>query len=273
MILDVSLAGLAVALVVVSGVFWFVERRWPALPPRPRPQGSLRTDLIYWFVTPIASRLAAIVAALVAAVLVAAFFGAPSGEGLQRFFERETMVNRQPLWLQTLELLLLLDLTSYWGHRWFHTDSFLWRFHAVHHSSRWVDWLSSVRVHPLNDLGMKLLQTVPMLVLGFDFSAVAIAVPVLTAYAILLHANVPWGLGPLRYVFVTPVFHRWHHTSQEEGLNKNFSGLFVWPDLVFGTFYLPKGRQPERFGLAGEAMPESFIGQTLWAFRRKRAQP
>lgn len=269
--LGVSFVSLALGLLALSGAFWVVERLWPALPPRRRPEGSTQTDILYWFLTPFASRIALVVAAVAAAVLIAAVAGRPEGHGLQGFFQRDTAVGRQPLWLQTIELVILLDLASYWGHRWFHRVRPLWGFHAVHHSSEWVDWLSSVRVHPVNELGMKLLQATPLLGLGFDFSAVSVAGPALTLYAILLHANVPWGFGPLRYVIATPVFHRWHHTTEEEGLDKNFSGAFVWPDMLFGTFYLPGGRQPERFGIQGRRPPRDFFGQLAWGLKSGKA--
>jgi sterol desaturase/sphingolipid hydroxylase (fatty acid hydroxylase superfamily) len=54
---------------------------------------------------------------------------------------------------------------------------------------------------------------------------------------ILLHANLPWTFGPLRNALASPAFHRWHHTWEAEGMDRNFSGLFPWIDLLFGTFY------------------------------------
>lgn len=264
--LGVSFVGLVVGLLALGAVFYGIERVWPAIPRRPRAPNALTTDILWWFVTPFMSRIAMAITLVVAAAIVAVAFGRPEGEGIRRFFERENAVSRLPLWAQSAIVVLWLDLAGYWGHRWFHRVKRLWRFHAVHHSSEWVDWLSSVRVHPVNELGMRLLQATPLLVCGFDFSAVAAAAPALTLYAIFIHANVPWGFGPLRYVIATPVFHRWHHTSQDEGLDKNFSGGLVWPDLVFKTLYLPKGRQPERFGLSGEHVPEDILRQMGYGF-------
>ena len=58
--------------------------------------------------------------------------------------------------------------------------------------------------------------------------------------------------------------------AQEEGLDKNFAGLLpVW-DLIFGTFYMPEGRVPTRFGVINEHVPEGFWKQLLWPFRRSR---
>jgi sterol desaturase/sphingolipid hydroxylase (fatty acid hydroxylase superfamily) len=87
---------------------------------------------------------------------------------------------------------------------------------------------------------------------------------------------VNWDFGPLRYVIATPVFHRWHHSKDREAWDKNFAGLFVFWDILFGTFYMPKGRYPENFGIP-EEFPKDFVGQLVHPFaralRRKEKQP
>ena len=98
--------------------------------------------------------------------------------------------------------------------------------------------------------------------------AVAGFAAVTTLYAIALHANLKWTYGPLRYVVASPAFHRWHHTCAEEGRDKNFAGFLpVW-DLLFGTFFMPKGRQPAMFGVA-EPVPGGLLGQLVYPFRRR----
>jgi len=87
---------------------------------------------------------------------------------------------------------------------------------------------------------------------------------------LFIHANVNWSFGPLRYVIATPLFHRWHHTSESEGLDKNFAGMLPIWDMLFGTFYMPKGKVPTEFGVYGEAIPEDFIGQMLYPFKRQK---
>lgn len=65
----------------------------------------------------------------------------------------------------------------------------------------------------------------------------------------------------------TPAFHRWHHATEEEGLDKNFAGLFPWIDMMFGTFHLPRGRRAEKFGVA-EEVPRDLLGQLAYPFTR-----
>jgi sterol desaturase/sphingolipid hydroxylase (fatty acid hydroxylase superfamily) len=165
-------------------------------------------------------------------------------------------------------MIVIGDFIAYWMHRWFH-GSRMWRFHAIHHCSRDLDWLSAVRLHPVNDWLSRWIQASALIVLGFSPIGVAAYVPFLTFYAIAIHANVSWGFGRLGWLIASPKFHRWHHTSESEGLDKNYAGLFPLFDLIFGTYYMPKDRLPEHFGLANEEIPQGFWGQMWYPFQRR----
>jgi hypothetical protein len=89
----------------------------------------------------------------------------------------------------------------------------------------------------------------------------------------MVHANLNWTFGPLRYFFASPVFHRWHHTMLEEGRDKNFASTFPLLDVLFDTFYMPAGKLPEEFGTGAPDFPEHFWGQMIHPFRIKRKQP
>ena len=54
---------------------------------------------------------------------------------------------------------------------------------------------------------------------------------------------------------------------------RNFAGLFPWIDFLFGTFYMPRGVQPERFGVAGEHVPATLLGQLAYPFVKSVRQP
>jgi sterol desaturase/sphingolipid hydroxylase (fatty acid hydroxylase superfamily) len=264
-----GVGGLVVAFVVLALLFRVIEGICPAIRTQPRWRRDSRTDLVYWFFTALVTKPFTRIAIATAVVLLAWRAGVPlDRESVQAFVARQRTSALPPA-VQIIAILLIGDFIAYWTHRLFHARR-VWRFHAVHHGSTQVDWLSSVRLHPVNDLVAKTAQSLPLLLMGFDYTLLAAYVPFLTFYAIFLHANVPWTFGPLRYVVASPSFHRWHHTSQAEGLDKNFAGLLPFWDLVFGTFYMPKGRQPEAFGITGEAVPEGLVGQLLYPFRRAR---
>ena len=59
------------------------------------------------------------------------------------------------------------------------------------------------------------------------------------------------------------------HTTEAEGLDRNFAGMFPFIDLAFGTFYMPVGRVPERFGITGAPVPSGFLAQLVYPFRNK----
>jgi len=252
------MVALAASLIVLSTLFALLERAAASVPRQSIFRRERLTDFLWWFVTPTATKAMSSIAVVVAITML----GVATGFSPSYFRSQSTP-------LQILELLIAADLLGYGSHRMFHRGV-LWRFHAVHHSAKELDWLAAARVHPLNEVLSRLLQLVPLYLLGFRGEALAAAVPFLTFYAIFVHANLKWDFGPLRYVIASPTFHRWHHTSQEEGLDKNFAGLFPWIDLLFGTFYMPRGRQPEKFGVAGERVPEGIIGQLAYPFRVRR---
>jgi sterol desaturase/sphingolipid hydroxylase (fatty acid hydroxylase superfamily) len=261
------LLGLTIAFVALTLIFWVVEFFWPGVRAQRKLRRGFLTDTLYWFFTPLVTKSVSQVAVLVAL--------APTMLLLGRSLDRATIaaghgpVLALPKWLQAVVILVVGDFIAYWTHRWFHGRC-LWRFHAVHHSSQELDWLSSVRLHPVNELVSRLCQAVPFVALGFSPLVLAAYVPFLTFYSILIHANVSWSFGPLRYLAATPEFHRWHHTSEEEGLDKNFAGLLPMWDIAFGTFYMPRDKHPTQFGIRGDPVPDNFWGQMMYPFRRRR---
>lgn len=271
---DKTIVTVAISLLVVGAIFFVIER----LPGRARPQPVMRrgfwTDVIYWFATILLTKpFVRLMLIIPAGVLV---LTQVTTADLLRLHEYRGFgpLSRQPLWLQAIQIYLLVDLCAYWTHRLFHRGRW-WPFHAVHHSSEDLDWLGSLRVHPVNDLVNKLAQATPVLLLGYNPTVTLSTAPVLTFYAIFLHANLNWDFGPLRSVIATPVFHRWHHSRDQAAWDKNFAGLFPLWDILFGTYYMPRDRWPENFGIH-EPMPAGFFGQ-LWepfaAWRRKGPKP
>lgn len=262
--------GLVVAFVIASVVFGALERMWPSVRGQRLFRSGYKTDLLWWLWTPLVNQTVAFGAIVVVVIVMARFAGVPlDREHLRAWVQRETWVTRQPAGLQAIEALVWFDFVGYWSHRAFHQAELLWRFHAVHHSPTELDWLSSVRVHPVNEIGQRVVQAIPLVVVGYDPGVLAAYIPLLTVYAILLHANVNWDFGRLRYVLASPIYHRWHHTSEKEGLNRNYAGMFPWLDMLFGTMYFPRHRRPIAFGVAGERVPDNLLAQLAYPFRRK----
>jgi sterol desaturase/sphingolipid hydroxylase (fatty acid hydroxylase superfamily) len=257
---DVLLVALICGLLLPIVVIWPLERCFPVN----RDQQLWRTDswidVLYWLANPILRGILLLLA-FVPAILL--------GLNPQSWFAQGFgPLAQQPAWAQVVEVVLLGDLMSYWVHRWFH-GARLWKFHAVHHSSKQLDWLSTLRHHPVDDLALRAGEALPVVLLGFSPQAVAFYLPIMTFHAILSHANVKATFGPLGYLIVSPSFHRWHHTSQAEGMDRNFANLFTFWDVLFGTYYWPAEREAEAFGIHDATFPEtSFAGQLLYPFKR-----
>jgi sterol desaturase/sphingolipid hydroxylase (fatty acid hydroxylase superfamily) len=264
---------LLAALVMLGLVFGVAEKLWPAVKGQRRLRRGLLTDAAWWLLTPTLGKLFSglVIALLVVAVapLAGSSLTIDNLKGIEPY---QTWVGRRPLLLQIAAFVLLADFLGYWQHRAFHQVEKLWRIHAVHHSSTEVDWLSSVRVHPLNDALSGAAVAVPLLLFGFKPETVAAYLPFLHLYAILLHANLDWDFGPLRYVLASPAFHRWHHAADREALDKNFAGMLPLWDVVFGTIYLPRNARPERFGIHGDPLSGGILAQMLYPFRRGRLE-
>jgi sterol desaturase/sphingolipid hydroxylase (fatty acid hydroxylase superfamily) len=261
-----TLLSVTVGLLVLSLLFLVIERGFGTRRGKRWFRRGWLLDVGYWFLTPFVTKSITRLA-LILPLGALVWLGVANVESLRsREFVGFGPLSRQPLWLQIIQIYALSDLIGYWTHRLFHRGRW-WPFHAVHHSSEDLDWLSSVRVHPVNDLVSKLLQVTPLLLLGFNPFATLSAAPSFMLYAIMLHADVDWDFGPLRGVIASPVFHRWHHSRQREAWDKNFAGLFPIWDRLFGTYYMPRGRVPEDFGIM-EEMPRDIVGQLIRPFAR-----
>jgi sterol desaturase/sphingolipid hydroxylase (fatty acid hydroxylase superfamily) len=108
--------------------------------------------------------------------------------------------------------------------------------------------------------------------LGFAPIGLTVVLPILTLLAMLVHANLDWDWGPLRWLIASPRFHRWHHTDESEARDKNFAGLLPLWDILFGTYYMPCDRRPASFGTATPVRP-AFWASWFFPFRAQRARP
>jgi sterol desaturase/sphingolipid hydroxylase (fatty acid hydroxylase superfamily) len=176
-----------------------------------------------------------------------------------------------PFLPQLLLCVLVADLAQYWTHRAYHEVPFLWRFHAVHHSVKTMDWLAGSRQHMLELIFTRVCVLAPLYILGFSEAAMNGYILIVGFQAVFNHANVHLPWGPLKYVLVTPDFHHWHHASDDEAIDKNYAAHYAFLDYLFGTAVKSKNQFPERYGVVGDYMPEGFIKQQLFPFRGKKA--
>ena len=169
--------------------------------------------------------------------------------------------SRLPLPLQVLGLLLVADLFQYWLHRAMHELPALWAIHAVHHSADELDALAGSRVHLAETLLTRTVLASMFYLLGFTLPAILLFGALIAVQATLLHVRGRLSYGWLDRVIVSPKFHHWHHSSDREALDTNYAGTFAFLDRVFGSYHLPEGRWPVRYGVVKEVVPNSYWGQ------------
>jgi sterol desaturase/sphingolipid hydroxylase (fatty acid hydroxylase superfamily) len=224
---------------------------------------DLLTDVLFCFFVPALSSYARLAFLIVGAGLITALTGQGTIESY--LAGGHGLFAGWGFWPQLVAYVLLSDVMMYWTHRIFHDDK-LWRYHAVHHSSEHLDWISAFRFHPVNIIFHTVLVDVILLLAGIAPGVLVFLVPFQLFMSGLVHADVDWDFGPFRYVLASPVFHRWHHTDVARGGEKNFAPTFPFIDMVFGTFYMPKGVTPDGFGVDDPHYPKSFEKQLLYPF-------
>ena len=178
-------------------------------------------------------------------------------------------VTAWPLWLHFILLMLYWSFVSYWDHRLAHTWAWRWRFHAIHHTTKRMDWLVSTRLHPVDQAITRLVGFAPMLFVGIKVEAFLPFFAVAGIVALLNHSNIRWSMGPLNRVIATTHWHHWHHALEPQ--NKNFSNLIVIWDTIFGTYYCPKGEWPKEYGIT-EEIDENWFTHMAHPFRRNRTR-
>lgn len=170
--------------------------------------------------------------------------------------------------LQVFVLLSVNDFFRYWYHRWMHENEFMWRWHAVHHSSERLYWFNGTRSHPLEGLISNFLWAIPLAFVKAPVEIVFVTGLLGRTIGRFQHTNMDVILGPFDYIFSSPKNHRYHHSRKIEEGNSNYGGDVIFWDLLFGTFHMPKGQQPgDDIGIDQMPnYPKTFIGLMLAPF-------
>ena len=148
--------------------------------------------------------------------------------------------------------ILILDLWTYFWHRWNHRSPFLWRFHRTHHSDPRMDVTTASRFH-LGEMVISSVLRVPVIFLaGVQLHEIALYEIFMFSLVQFHHANL--ALPPrvdrvLRWLIVTPGMHKVHHSRIRIETDSNYSSLLsVW-DRLFGSFRARADLGQIRFGL------------------------
>lgn len=237
-------------------IFIFIEKLFALRREQPVFRAEWQTDFHHFIV----NHMMVGFVLLATNLLVHRLFGWAAHDGLRGW------VQGLPFWAGLLLIVLVADLVQYWTHRAYHEIPSLWRLHAVHHSVKSMDWMAGSRQHILELIITRTLVLAPIFVLGFSKDVIDAYIVVVGFQAVFNHANVSVRLGPLRYLIVTPNFHHWHHSQDDEAIDKNYAAHFAFLDHLFGTAVQSERAWPQRYGVVGDYVPNGFWKQFLFPF-------
>lgn len=188
------------------------------------------------------------------------------------------MVSLPAGWLSILVTVLVLDFATWFAHWAMHRVPILWRVHLVHHSDVLVDVTTSYRQHPLEGLWRISIIAIAALVVGATPVAYVIYRSLSAINAVLEHANLRVPLWVDRWIcpiWVTPNFHKLHHSKEQSETDTNYGNLFSFFDRGFGTFSSPKRAADVSYGIETyeDAARFGFFKTLRIPFAHKKSRP
>lgn len=152
-------------------------------------------------------------------------------------------------WWSWVLLFVGEEFCYYWMHRADHRIRWLWASHAVHHSSNQFVLANAYRLGWTTQISGTALFMAPLVLVGFSPAMVLSALAANLLYQYWIHTELIGRLGPLEWVLNTPRHHRVHHARNEAYLDRNFGGVLIVFDRLFGTFAEERADTPCSFGL------------------------
>lgn len=250
---------LVLAFVFSAILFIFLEKVFPKYKEQAILRPEWKLDVFYFGF----NHLLITALLLVGNFFVASYFGWAVSETFQNW------IQSTPIWAQVIILILAADFVLYWSHRTFHEDPKLWKIHAVHHSVEHMDWMAGSRNHVIQMFVDRCLAMVPLYLLGASKEALDIYVGIAAFQAVYVHANVHIPVGPLKYVFCTPQYHHWHHSSEDPALDTNYAVHLPLYDMIFGTYHMPGKYWPAHYGTI-KRLPRTFLTQLAYPFTKDK---
>ncbi|MES2490779.1 MAG: sterol desaturase family protein [Pseudomonadota bacterium] len=154
-----------------------------------------------------------------------------------------------PLTWWTWPLLFLADdFCYYWYHRFAHRVRLFWSEHVNHHSSEYYNLGTALRQSTLEP-AYGFIYWLPLAWLGFHPAAIAVQAGVSLLYQFWIHTEAIGRMGWFEKVFNTPSHHRVHHGSNGIYIDKNYAGILIIWDKMFGTFQEERDDVPVKYGL------------------------
>lgn len=232
----------------------YLERKFPYRRGIPFFREGFWTDVIGY----------TIVQSFILKIVIFDYLIAPFQHGIN--WHEIPQISHWPIAIQLLFFLLSHDLYIYWFHRWQHANKYLWRTHEAHHSNQYVDWIAGARSHSVEILINQTIEFLPIVILGADPAIIPLKGMIDGLWGMLIHSNLNFSFGRLKYIFNGPEFHLWHHANHPEVFHANFATKFSFWDVIFGTLF-ETDNKPIDWGLYYE-FPKNYFAQHVYAFYR-----
>lgn len=142
------------------------------------------------------------------------------------------------------------DFFYYWFHRTAHRVRWFWASHVIHHSSQHYNLSTALRQTWTGQFSLSFVFRLPLFFAGFDPKLILFCAGLNLVYQFFIHTEVvrrlPWGL---ELWLNTPSHHRVHHGTNARYLDRNYAGVFIVWDRMFGTFEAERDDEPVRYGI------------------------
>lgn len=175
------------------------------------------------------------------------------------------LLQQLPYAVRGVIFYFIAEFIAYWYHRMQHASPFLWAFHTTHHSQEHPSFATFNRFHPIDEFLMDMIPFIPLLMLGASVKDWFPLFWLHRALVVAQHSDIRWRFGPLRYFFVTPHFHSFHHSVDDVHHHRNFGATLSLWDHLFGTA-VDQPVRPTAYGLNQPRM-QTLAGSLLVPFR------
>ena len=144
--------------------------------------------------------------------------------------------------------IMLYDFLYYWFHRVSHERQFFWGSHVVHHQSEDYNLSTALR-QTSTSFFTTWVFFIPCFFLGMPITMYVSIASAHLIYQFWVHTQHISTLGFLEWFMVTPSNHRVHHAQNPDYIDKNYGGLLIIWDRLFGTFQKEHREQPAIYGI------------------------
>ena len=166
---------------------------------------------------------------------------------------RHRLFNLPPASVWTIAgLFVAQDFFYYWFHRASHRIRWMWASHVTHHSSERLNLSTAFRQSLTYPISGMWLFWLPLAWIGFEPTHIVAVVAINLAFQFFVHTQAVDRLGWLEYVFNTPSHHRVHHARNATYIDRNYAGVLIIWDKLFGTFVAEDPAEPCEYGIIGQ---------------------